>query len=484
MRGAGKSTALEYFGQYLYLMGWTGLDLWAPPNAENFFYAINLNHKSEHESDVKIGLKSKFDLHCNCNRTFPIMILCPDTKKFDQYSLDVFNDYVIKSREWWIDYCRKKGIFPIEWHSNMIGKKIESSHESLITVKYIPEPSYNGSNHNLFRKIIIESILECRDQGRILTFNPILWENELPRFKAIDLIMRLLEYVKNTYFLPQPDDVLEPIKQKIADGKAKRLTLSELHLLHWDKMYVIAREFGELTASNLRSEASSTITKRAFLSFIRRSRHAQITLLGDYQNPSDVFPSIRDQADIFLIKRAPKNLFGQGWEWLFETIEKKRQQILEYGNYTEESRRIADTKYPRIEQLANNYLYAVFPDNSFVLKNIPSPDFHHKQAHEHFRILTGITWENIAPSKSKTIEIDSIEDVSKQVKSAASISYSQLIKSLVSSTADGGKGMTYKEAYDTIMKMAEKGEIPRPTWSRWDSMFTWYKRNTKSSVAS
>lgn len=477
MKGAGKSNTLEWAGQQLFDRGWTGLDIWAAPNGENWFYPINFNHRTEYLEMVAKDPAKKGVIHCNCNRTYPIMIICPDTKKFDQYSIDLFNDTIIRSKEWWIHYCIRNNIFPVEFRKEMIGKKIEVSKQPLITVKYLPEPTQNGSNHEMFRMMMIDSVLQCRKEGRYLTFNPMIWDKEFPRFKAIDLTVRLLEYMKYTYFMPQTDDVLEPIRQKIRMGR--KLNINELRLYNWDKMFVIAREFGELTASNLRAETNSTITKRAFLMFIRRSRHAQITLLGDYQNPDDVFPSIRDQADIFLLKRAPRRLFGQGWNWLFEKIERERQAIFNKHGLTRYSNDLANRLYPRIEQLANNYLYAVYPDDSFVLWKIPSPDFHHKKAEEHFRVITGIMWEDIGGKSAKTIEMDSMEGQPKELKSAASIGLMDLIKSLVGPKESGGKGLEYKDAFDKIMKMAEEGKIPRPSWSNWNSMYRWYKRNNR-----
>lgn len=477
MKGAGKSNFLEYAGEQLHNFGWTGLDLWGAPNGENWFYAINKDCRDEYLRLVAQDPIKKGILHCNCHKTHPIMILCPDTKKFDQYTVDMYNDVIIKSREWWINYCTRNNIFPIEWKKEMTGKKIEVSHTPLITIKYVPEPTHNGSNHEMFRKLMVESILKCRDESRFLTFNPMLWENEFAKYKAVEIIVKLLEYVKNTYFLPKPDEILDPIKNKF--DTHKRPTFQDLKMYNWDKMFVLAREFGELTASNLRAEASSTITKRAFLGFIRRSRHAQITLLGDYQNPDDVFPSIRDQADIFLIKRAPKRLFGQGWEWFFKDIDFKRDGILQKHGHTKYGYDLANKMYPRIDQLANNYLYAVYPDDSYVLWKTPSPDFHHKKAEEHFRVITGITWESIIVKSSKSIEVDNLSDAPKEIRSAASVGLVELIASFVNPVTEGGKGMEYKEAFDNIMKMAETGKIPRPGWASPDSMSKWYRRNSK-----
>ena len=63
------------------------------------------------------------------------------------------------------------------------------------------------------------------------------------------------------------------------------------------------------------------------------------------------------------------------------------------------------------------------------------------------------------------------------MKAVASISLVDLIKSLITPIANGGKGMIQKDAFDEIMKMAEAGKIPRPSWSNWSSMNRWYKRN-------
>ncbi len=298
IKGGGKSVVVEKVGQELLDAAWTILDLNGAPNLESAYWVVNKDCRSAYLQQLEENKILRGAPHCNCHKQYPILLICPETKQFDQYSIDSYNGFVIKSRQWYLDYCRENEIYPIEFQNSMIGKKIETNKLPLIEVKYLPEPSLNSSNHVAFKNLMTDAILHCRDQGRVLVFNPMLWQREFAKFKALELIIKMLEEVKNQHFLPQPPEIVNPIKAKVRAGS--RISKEEKRLLSWQHMGVLIREASDLTAGVLKVETHSTLTKKALLGFIRRSRHIGCTLVLDTQRPDDVFVGIRDSFSIVL----------------------------------------------------------------------------------------------------------------------------------------------------------------------------------------
>ena len=399
MRGAGKSLFDEMIAEILYNAGWTVLDLLSARNLENLYWCINKDHRKEFHDKLKNNPKLKGTLHCNCHRRYPITILVPTYVKFDQRSIDNYNKRYWGKEEY-IDDQLKRGnnsikewgiTFPARFNGRLIEprKPLIRNKIELVKVRSLTPPTVTGSTKGILTDEFTKIVVEARKERRIVCFNPMLFPNEFHRYKTLELIIRSLEKLMYTNFRPPTPETVAQLRGQHSPVPREKWTKREAN---WDKLCVLMREFGEVTANILKGENQSTLTKKALLQYIRQTRHFRISLIGDYQRPDDVFPSIREQADYFIIKKAPQKLLGVGWEWLFKDIEGKRKAIFTRYGFNAMSLNLADRKYPKIENLSKNYCYVIYTDNTYKLFKTPTPAFHHKEELEHFQNDTGIRW--------------------------------------------------------------------------------------------
>ncbi len=415
MRGGGKSVFDENLAEKHYSAGWTILDLLGARNLENLYWCVNKNHRAEYLEGVRKGEIAKGTMHCNCSTRYPISVLVPSYVKFDQDTIDTYNQKYWTKEEWIIESAKRKSRLggKVEWSSgfpvsiaNKDGtfttKKSDTkppirNQFELVKIKHLTPPTVTGSNKDIITDEFYKVVFEARRQRRIVCFNPMLFPNEFHRYKTLEIIIRSLENLSYRHFTPPTPvtvgkirglDIPVPI-EGIPSMRIKKWTERERN---WDKILVLMREFGEVTANILKGENQSTLTKKALLQYIRQTRHYRISLVGDFQRPDDVFPSIREQADYFIIKRASQKLLGDGWKWLFEDIDKKRNKIFEKFGLNPVTLNYADKKYPQVNQLAKNHCYVIYTDNTFKLFKTNTPNFHHKGELEHFENDTGIKW--------------------------------------------------------------------------------------------
>lgn len=480
MRGSGKSNLDEMIVEQLYLKGWTVLDLLGARNMENLYWAVNKNCREKYLERIRINPSLKGMMHCNCSRRYPISVVVPDYIKFDSHSIDMYNEKFWKKSEL-IEMMKQKGQRIdgiLEYDRNH--PPVKNSVKEWVKIKHLPPPTVSGSNKDLITDIFYDAVLEARRERRIIVMNPMLFPNEFHRYKTLELVIRSLEQLMYRNFKPTtPESVGKsrglsfPVPEEgIPSMGIPKWTPIEKN---WNKLCVLMREFGEVTANALKGENQSTLTKKALLQYIRQTRHYGISLVGDYQRPDDVFPSIREQADIFLIKRAPKKLLGDGWDWLFREIELRRKTIFKKHGMSQPIINYADKVFPRVEQLAKNYAYVVYPDNQFRLIKIPTPTFHHKQEDEHFENDTGIIWKESEHVNLQKAVGSSENKLAKDVETdETETKLFNVIERII-----GNNKPNWDLVVTELTKLGNTGIIKVPaTWQSKDAVRKWYKRKS------
>lgn len=457
-RGSGKSNLNEFVAEELHNNGWTVLDLWASDNLENCFWCVNCNCKEKYGLMRQEHPEQKEEIHCNCNIRYPISILCPDYIEWDNNALDHYNGVFYTKNEW-IAKLRNQGEVIVEYDRIHPPRKPDCEVKNWIKIKHLPKPSKTDrtGNNELIVQKFIEALLEARKERRILVFNPKLFPNEFEKFKTLEIIIRSLGDIAFCHF--------KQLTEKEVGKPRSQWTKEQIC---WHRMVVVMRELGELTASVLKGENESTLAKKAILNFIRKARHYNISLCTDYQRPEDAFSGVRDQANIFVLKRAPKRLFGDEWIWAFDQIVKERQKIFDKMGYNQLSFRKANEKWPRIEELNMNRAYVVYSNDRIRLWEIPTPNFHHKQPEDHFEQITGISFrisqthnESVLPGTSSTMVTESNEKV-----------LHSFIFQLRNPT--NGKTMNWEDVLKYLAQEQEKGTI------KWKNPFKEMKPNTIS----
>jgi len=416
-RGTGKSYVDETLVTTFYEYGFTILDLWASDNFENAFWCI-----------AKEGEKKRF----------PVTILAPESLIFNQSQLDIFNGKIISREEWYKKYPLEG--YPIE---NPPARK-ESKEWIKIVKLPIPTAKIDSEQNQTIAKIIENVILDCRENRRILVFNPSAYRNESHMFRTLELIIRNLSLISEKHFVK-----LNP--EQVGKTSRDQMTRQEKS---WHKMCVLIREMGELAPAKLKGDhtGESTRVKKAILQFIRKARHYRIWVVSDWQKASDVEDAIRQQGDIWILKKYTKRLGGDEWKWFFDYISNKRRQIFESKGYGSLVRRYADSFYPNIDQLSEKYMYVVYGNDRVYLKKVESLKHHHKEPYDSFQKITGITFDHDLSQIQKGV----IEDA----KSSSRPDEQSLHNAVyVMRHPKKGRKMSWDEIIQKLKQMQENGEI-------------------------
>jgi len=479
MRGGGKSVLDEMAAEQLYLRGWTILDLLAARNAENLFWAVNKNCKQLWRKKIAQEPSLKGIPHCICETRYPITALVPEYLEFDRKAIDKFNGVFLTKPEY-VRICYEKGWIP-EWNSKDPPRKdkLGIPYTEWIRIRHLPPPTTTGSNKQIIEDLFMKFVVEARNERRIIVFNPMFWPNEYHKHRTIEILIRSLGPMMYKHFRPLTEqDVGKP--KYDANGK---LQWNKYQVNH-HRVAVVMREFGEVTAAVLKGENQSTLAKKALLDYIRQTRHYNISLIGDYQRPDDVFSGIRDQADVFILKRSPRKLLGDAWKWIFDDIEKRREKIIfKYG--LQKGTQIADNKIPKIQELGNNYAYVVYINDTYKLWRINTPTFHHKDREDHFQVVTGITWVEKPHGKMTAMKNSKTSEKVEQtiMKDAWETKMYDAIRGMAR-PLHPKKPKKWAEVYEEISIMVSNGILEMPaTWSTHDAVRKWFSRKEKKMLA-
>jgi len=478
-RGAGKSMLDEMAAEQLYLQGWTILDLLAARNAENLFWAINKNHREEWKHKVIRDPSLKGMPHCQCNRSYPITLLIPEYMEFDRKKLDEFNQVYLTKAEY-VRMCAEKKWIP-EWDPNKRPRRdeLDKNWQPKMRLRLLPAPTTTGSNKQLIEEIFMKAVVEARRERRIVCMNPMFYPNEYHKYRTMEIIIRCLGRMMYTHFRPLTEQ--EVGKPRFdSQGKPQWTKFQRNH----HRVAVVMREFGEVTAAVLKGENQSTMAKKALLDYIRQTRHYNISLIGDYQRPDDVFSGIRDQADIFIIKRSPRKLLGDAWKWMFDDIESRREKIIfKYG--LQRGTEIADNVVPKIQELGNNYAYVIYINDKYKLWKIPTPNFHHKDREDHFEVVTGLTWVEKAHGKINLKEVAKSAEKNSEdaLKDSWEAKMYEVIRGMVRPLAPK-KSKKWSVVFEEVAEMVGNGVLEMPnSWSTPDAMRKWFSRKEKKMLA-
>ncbi len=351
VRGSGKSVLLEAYLEKYFDAGYTVLDLWSAPNMENAFWIF-----------ARKGHKKRI----------PITILAPESFIINEAQIDRFNgNYITK--------------------------------EPLVEFVKLPNPSKktDSEQNEKILEILTEAILGCRNRRRILVFNPFLFPNEVNMFRTLEILMRNLITISQNHF-----HAIDP--KSVKKEKKEDMTIPQRT---YHKMVFGIREFGEVAPARIKGDKSgeSTLIKKALLKFVRLARHANIDGIIDYQNAADAESAIRNQIDIWLIKKWSEDLGGEHFANLFKRVRSKRQMILDDGDWKDDAFELADSLFPPIENLTYYWMYVRKLGVQPYLDEVPELHIRHKEPDDKWDILTGIELKHDKELVASSKEISSIK---------------------------------------------------------------------------
>lgn len=451
MRGSGKGVVVDKICEEYFKKGFLVVHCWGAADFENYFYAINKNCKvqwnnsrvflnylknlnddwitidssinhfqneiTKKDADELINqmITSKWiqietetmkiqittegknvlnhePLHCNCSKALNITLVVPDYVDVDKKTLDRFNgvyweswdnyndDYIHQKTD--LEICKAE--YEFRYPDGLCKKPEKNILKPRILIRKITCPN-SAKLKEIFREQWFSILNQSRSEQRILTVNPSIFNSPNDKFNTLEQIIRLIK--------------------DYSDIHCRKLTVKDVGKPEYDwtprqksyhkVLYAINELRSVSPSSALSGEKEVGKTKKALYSYIPEARHFNSWFIGDYQNPNDLYPSVRYQANIVIIKRASRELLGGDWIKLFDKIEKIRErefakmdmiESMAPRNYIDRVNR----KYPRIEELPDNRGYAVNPATDFRLIEIDTPSFHHKGDGDNFWSITGI----------------------------------------------------------------------------------------------
>ena len=104
--------------------------------------------------------------------------------------------------------------------------------------------------------------------------------------------------------------------------------------------------------------------------------------------------SIRNQIDVWCIKKWNKQLAGENFDWIFPVIKAKREFIAEKFRFNKYGWKRADSAYPMIESLNKTWFYGLIDGYSPKLFPVPELGIRHKEPTDKWTRITGIKLEH------------------------------------------------------------------------------------------
>lgn len=160
----------------------------------------------------------------------------------------------------------------------------------------------------------------------------------------------------------------------------------------WNRITVIHRELSDLAPAKLKADkgGESTTVKKSLLGFARLCRHWEIDWFADWQHQNSCEGSIRTQCDTWLYKKYNRSLGGEDAKGFFDKVNWLRQRIMIKGKNSPKTKIIADSWFPRVEELSKKYYYAKFLSDNIKLFRVPENRHQHKEPYMKLAHLTGI----------------------------------------------------------------------------------------------
>jgi hypothetical protein len=393
-RGSGKSYLGDNFLEMYHKQGYTCLDLFSAPYYENYFWIL-----------PKDGLNADGQPF---TKRIPITIVAPESLIIDHEGIDKFNAQV-------------------------------NTRYPLVRIVKLPTATvkpYSEQNDKIL-EIITQEILRCRAEHRILSFNTSAFPVEKIMYLTLEIIFRGILKVANEHFY----------KLTEADVGHKL----SIHEKNYHKMAFQLREIGQLFPSMVKGDQSgySKNTKKGFMEFSRLARHGSIDGIFDYQNSSDTMSSIRNQIDVWCIKKWNKQLAGDQFDWIFPVIKAKREFIAEKYRFNKYGWKRADSAFPMIEALNKTWFYGLIAGYNPKLFPVPSLGIRHKEPTDKWEKITGIKMQHDMAMIESASNAGKAKTSKKDEKDLYDVMLS--LKSI--------KGNTWSDVGETLAKKQKAGEI-------------------------
>lgn len=405
VRGEGKSTLIEALGEKQFRRGYTVLDLHAPPNFENAFWCVprfpDKDKDGKHDQTLFENEMKKFiddpATYMKNHESYPITIICSESFQWQQDSLDKFNGKIYSKDEFYEDnkdYPERHFdmIYPQEKPRNRWGREM---------IRFVRIPNLKRNQDALENikafEIIRDTILDCRSQRRIFVLNRQAFGSENQYFWTMELIMRKLAEICEEHFIRLfPYDVGVKFESEMTQFQRKHHRLTVIH-----------RELSDLAPAKLKADkgGESTTVKKALLGFARLCRHWEIDWFADWQHQNSCEGSIRQQCDTWLYKKYNRSLGGDDAKTFFDKVSWLRKRIMIKGKNSPKTKIIADSWFPKVEELSKKYFYAKFLSDNIKLFRVPENRHQHKEPYMKLQHLTGIKmWHDITkiPKSSGT----------------------------------------------------------------------------------
>lgn len=469
-RGSGKSATQSLFLTELFERGWTIVDLWSA-GLEAMFYCVNLNcnkkrreriEELEHllrvarmrDDEYQIQrLERKLhdvknELVCRCHKRYPITIFCSMAINIDRLALDKING-IYYTKEEWVEIQRKKGEVFVEYddHNPPVKSESERGTEWIRVVKLpFAKKTDDAKENKEILSIVEKTLIESREQRRILVYVPALFPDDFSRYKTLSVILTGLPDITRKHFKPKT--------VKEMGGLPKRAWPKEDR--HYHRLAILMRELAETAPSEMKTNEFANLTKRGVLSIIFTSRHSRITILFDLQRIDDCFKKVRLQVDTIILKRTPTKMLGEELTFVKEFIDSQHEKAMKRIRVrNKESMDALYTKLPPLHKLNFNYCYSVHSDDWIQKWKIPSCHHHHKQEDDDLTKLIGfdytVDWDIISRAKAGKGHVSNVNDDTTN----------ELISFIddVLSMLKGKKGSKWKEIHQMLVKEQEKGRF-------------------------
>lgn len=450
VRGEGKSNLLEALGEKQFRRGYTVLDLHAPPNFENAFWCIpkfnDLDENGEYSKKIFENEMASFKKdpakYMKDHESYPVTILCSESFQWDQNALDRFNGRLYTQEEWDKDFPNKvfNFVYPPLKPRKLWGKEM---------LRFVRIPNLkrkqDAEENKKALDIITNTILDCRSQRRFFVLNRQAFGNENQYFWTMELIMRELPEICDQHFIRLfPHDVGVETEEQMRNVEKK-----------WHRITVIHRELADIAPAKLKADkgGESTSVKKALLGFARICRHWEIDWFADWQHNNSVEGAIRDQCDTWLFKKYNRGLGGDEKKGFFDKVDWLRKRIHLKGNGSKKAKQIADSWFPRVEELSKKYFYAKFLSGNIKLFRVPENRHQHKEPYMKFPDLTGIRmWHDMEKVPQNT---------SGNTSSSASKNEQLALYNAIKSIKDNKKGkpLTWIEVGKELGELQSKNEL-------------------------
>ncbi len=528
MRGSGKTVTTESIAEQFYKKGFTICHLWGARSFENLYWAINkncaepyskmkiitdaffrkkdtfrnyiLDRMSLQEKDYytelmlkqvliqrmedgKLHLTEKGKklhngdlLHCNCNTSYPISWIVPDYIEINQESLDRFNGVYWTGMD---EYSKYFTEITTEEREKLEKGKLKKPKEfvpkPLIIVRKIVPPT-TTHRKEVFREQFTRILLEAREQHRILVMNPAIFEGQMDKFDTLAEMVNHLPWLMHTsgHFMPKdnPKDKWEE---------------------NYEKLVIVINEVRSVAPSSRMHGEKATSSKKAIFDKIPEMRHMKTWFIADLQNPEDLYAGVRYQANIFIIKKASRNILGDDWKWLPDKIDNIRLNIIrkrmqgkevrldnlwfyEKNPYLKEE---LDQYRQRVDELDENRGYVIFPTNEFKLETFPMASFHHKSSSDDFMKDTSIRW-------TTNVEKKPLDTQTKDVEQSANANKKK-IKEEILKKIDymRNEKKSFEQIKDELVLQEQQGIIPNMGFADKKAIYfnIWYNRYKKRKFA-